>query len=89
MITWLEPTSGTSQPLILIPNLHSQKKWHHSLRDRESHIFLLDSAPGPDLVEGLGKLQFTHVVLPTGANTTSDERWPEGLATGQNAYRRP
>ena len=47
-----------------------------------SHIFLLDSAPGPDLVEGLGKLQFTHVVLPTGANTTSDERWPEGLATG-------
>ena len=47
-----------------------------------SCIFLLESAPGPELVEGLGKLQITHVVLPTGVIASSDERWPEGLATG-------
>ena len=47
-----------------------------------SRIFLLESAPGPELAEGLGKLQITHVVLPTGANMSGDERWPEGLATG-------
>ncbi len=45
-------------------------------------IFLLESAPGPELLEGLGKLQITHVVLPTGADTSGDGRWPEGLATG-------
>ena len=47
-----------------------------------SCIFLLEDAPGPELVEGLGKLQITHVVLPIGVNTSSDEQWPEGLATG-------
>ena len=45
-------------------------------------IFLLESAPGPNLVEGLGKLQIPYAVLPTGAKTGGDERWPEGLATG-------
>ena len=49
---------------------------------KESCIFLLESAPGPELVEDLGKLQITHVVLPIGANQSGDEQWPEGLATG-------
>ena len=49
---------------------------------KESCIFLLESAPGPELVEDLGKLQITHVVLPIGANTSNDEQWPGGLATG-------
>ena len=47
-----------------------------------NRIFLLESAPGPDLVEDLGRLEIPHVVIPTGANTSGDERWPEGLATG-------
>ena len=45
-------------------------------------IFLLESAPGPELAEALGKLRITHVVLPTGANTSNDEPWPDGLAKG-------
>ena len=45
-------------------------------------IFLMESAPGPQLVEALSKLQITPVVLPTGMNTSNDERWPDGLATG-------
>ena len=49
---------------------------------KESCIFLLESTPGPELVEDLGKLQITHVVLPIGANTSNDEQWPGGLATG-------
>ena len=49
---------------------------------KENSIFLLESAPGPELVEDLGKLGITHVVLPTGANTSNDEQWPEVLATG-------
>ena len=47
-----------------------------------NRIFLLESAPGPDLIEDLGRLEIPHVVIPTGANTSGDERWPEGLATG-------
>lgn len=48
----------------------------------EDCIFLLESVPGPELAEALGKLQIHPVVLPTGANASNDERWPECIGAG-------